>query len=620
MSTNPEEVINQQSNPSTILVRIIILILTLVSLLTGILFLSPYEITSSYLNRLASDGHLEIFTPTIYLIIRIPILVLSAVALIMFIFAQVRFQNTLRRIKATPGNIKNYSVNFLHGWRDLLSSLRNFCTPRICLILAGLTLLAFLLRIFLINRPMQHDEAYSAVVFAFEPLRNGLSDYHFPNNHVFHTFLVHIAYKLFGPFEWAVRLPAFIASVLLAPLGFILAKRWYRDQIAIVSAIFIAVFPVLIHYAVNARGYSLMALFTLILFILGDYVKHHKNPAAWFLIAIAGALGFYTLPIMAYPLAVFYAWMGLIWIFRLFDKQYSISSFFTHFFSTGILTSILGLGLYTPIFLNWGFKSILANPYVSPMEQSLYLQTVNSRLSDLWSVVNQGIIPGFGFLLLLGFILSIFYHRKTSREDIPLQTLSLLIISILVAIQRPNIFPRTWVFYYPLLLIWATAGWLTLFSQIGKNTQKNRLIQTILISLFTVIIFINGLSYVIAEVPESRRLAGDVEQATIFLGTQLNPDDIVVITATDDAAMWFYFEKYALGREYFYRDRPFKRAFIVTTRSKDQTVEQVIRERGPDFVLFNLQTQEKIESINNLDLYLLEANHALMDNFYGNDQ
>ncbi|PKO04579.1 MAG: hypothetical protein CVU41_16175 [Chloroflexi bacterium HGW-Chloroflexi-3] len=61
-------------------------------------------------------------------------------------------------------------------------------------------------------------------------MANGLSDYHFPNNHVFHTFLVHLTYKLFGPYEWAVRMPAFIASLLLAPFGFIFAKRWYGDR------------------------------------------------------------------------------------------------------------------------------------------------------------------------------------------------------------------------------------------------------------------------------------------------------------------------------------------------------------------------------------------------------
>ena len=617
MSVNLRHSNTPPSNTQIILFRIILFILTTFSLLILILFIAPYEITSTYLNQLASDGHLESFTIAVYQTIRIPILLIGSGILILLIMMQVRLQPSVRRMKRILRFFINQISKFLQGWRNLYFSIHNFCTPKICLILAGLTLLAFIVRIFLINRPMQHDEAYSAVVFAFEQLKNGLSDYHFPNNHVFHTLLVHITYKLFGPFEWVVRLPAFIASVLLSPFGFILAKRWYRDQIAVISAIFIAVFPPLIHYAVNARGYSLMALFTVILFILGDFVKNKNNPAAWFLIALTGALGFYTLPIMAYPLAFFYGWLGLVWIFKLFNQQYSMKSFLFNFFMTGILTSILGLGFYIPIFLNWGFGSIFANPYVSSMDQTLYLQTLQSRLSELWTVLNQGIVPGFGIFLILGFILSLIFHRKTSRETIPLQIVSLLTFSMLIAIQRPNIFARTWVFYYPLMLIWVTAGWLSLIDQIGNNNLNLKRLRIFFISLFSLIIIVNGISYVKNEYPTSQKYFGDVEQATMFLADQLNPDDIVVITATDDAAMWFFFEKYKLGREFFLRNRPFHRAFVVTTRSKNQTVEEVIQERGPDLVFFNMQTVKRIERINDLDLYRIEANHQLIEKTFG---
>jgi len=397
----------------------------------------------------------------------------------------------------------------------------------------------------------------------------------------------------------------------------VLAKRWYKEKIALLAGIFIAVFPALIHYAVNARGYSLMALFTLVLFILGDYVKHHKNLAGCFLIAITGALGFYTLPIMAYPLAIFYGWLGLIWFLNQFGEHYSKKSFLAIIFSTGILTSILGLGLYTPIFLNWGFESIFANPYVSAMDQTLYLQTVNSRLSELWRVINQGIVPGFGFLLIIGFIFSLIFHRKMSREKIPLQGISLAIIIILVAIQRPNIYARTWVFYYPLLIIWVTAGWIGLITWIGKNRFKNPLVEKILVVGFAGIVLVNGLSYVNTEFQKSKNLAGEVEQATLYLSKTLNSDDIVLITATDDAALWFYFEKHGLGREFFLRDRPFTRAFVVVTIADDQTVEQVILERGPSLDLFNMQTMEKIETISGLDIYLIEANQDLVEDYYG---
>lgn len=617
MPKKPNSSKSERNNFTNFLTRLLFLFLALISISLLILFLSAYDLTSSFLNLLAADGKLEIFSPTVYEIIRIPILILFLVVLTFSILAQIYFLKTIRKIDKLIVVLKKNVKDFFNGWNELFSSLQKFCTRKTCFVLSGITLMAFLMRIFLIQRPMQHDEAYSAVVFAFSPLINVLTDYHFPNNHVFHTFLVHISYNLFGPHEWVVRLPAFLASVLCAPLGFVLAKRWYKEKIALLAGIFIAVFPALIHYAVNARGYSLMALFTLVLFILGDYVKHHKNLAAWFLIAITGALGFYTLPIMAYPLAIFYGWLGLIWFLNQFGEHYSKKSFLAIIFSTGILTSILGLGLYTPIFLNWGFESIFANPYVSAMDQTLYLQTVNSRLSELWRVINQGIVPGFGFLLIIGFIFSLIFHRKMSREKIPLQGISLAIIIILVAIQRPNIYARTWVFYYPLLIIWVTAGWIGLITWIGKNRFKNPLVEKILVVVFGGIVLVNGLSYVNTEFQKSKNLAGEVEQATLYLSKTLNSDDIVLITATDDAALWFYFEKHGLGREFFLRDRPFTRAFVVVTIADDQTVEQVILERGPSLDLFNMQTMEKIETISGLDIYLIEANQDLVEDYYG---
>ncbi len=617
MSEKKFNFLSMNSKFQELIMRLFILIITFLSISFLILFISPYEISSSYLNLLASDGILDIFTPNGYEIIRIPILILFLVVLNFSILAQIYFLKTIRIIVEFKVSLKKNVKDFFSGWKELFSSLQKFCTRKTCLILSGMTLLAFLMRIFLIQRPMQHDEAYSAVVFAFSPLINVLTDYHFPNNHVFHSLLVHITYNLFGPYEWAVRLPAFVASVLSAPLGFVLAKRWYQQNIALISGIFIAVFPALIHYAVNARGYSIMALFTLVLFILGDYVKHHKNPAAWFLIAITGALGFFTLPIMAYPLAIFYVWMGLIWILNLYGKDYSGRSFFANIFSTGILTAILGLGLYTPIFLNWGFESIFANPYVSAMDQTLYLQTVNSRLSELWQVINQGIVPGFGSLLILGFMFSLLFHRKISREKIPVQILSLVIIIILVAIQRPNIYARTWVFYYPLLLIWVTAGWIALIARIGKMSFIPPFVEKILLTAFIGTLLINGLSYVNEEFQKSKNIPGEVEQATLYFNKTLTPDDIVLITATDDAAMWFYFEKHRLGSEFFRRDRPFKRAFVVVSTGDDQTVEQVIKERGPSLDFFNMPTMEKIETINGLEIYLVEANRDLVEAYYG---
>ncbi|MBE0686840.1 MAG: glycosyltransferase family 39 protein [Anaerolineaceae bacterium] len=389
--------------------------MSLFTLISLMLFLLPYDQTSFYLNHLASDGQLESFTPLLFKVIQIPVLILSALLLVITIYGFIRINQTKKFLNHTKLTLSNFIKNFPSSWKRLFTDWISFCDRKVLLSLLAILVLSFLMRIFLIYRPMGHDEAYTAVVFAFEPIANGLSDYHFPNNHVFHTLLAHLTYRLFGPGEWSIRMPAFIASVLLAPSGFILARRWYGKHVAWLSGILIAVLPDTIHYAVNARGYSLMALFTLLTFILALYARQQKNEAAWFLCVITGGLGFYTLPIMAYPLAIIYSWFGLSWILKLYGQGYSSISFLFHIHVTGISTVIFGLLLYIPIFLNWGFNSLFGNPYVSAMDPTLYSQTILSRFSESWLVLNQGDVPGFGYILIAGYILSIIFIGKSVR-------------------------------------------------------------------------------------------------------------------------------------------------------------------------------------------------------------
>ena len=60
---------------------------------------------------------------------------------------------------------------------------------------------------------MRFDEAFTFLRFASQPLLEGLTTYAEPNNHLFHTLLVHISTSLFGDQPWAIRLPALLAGV-----------------------------------------------------------------------------------------------------------------------------------------------------------------------------------------------------------------------------------------------------------------------------------------------------------------------------------------------------------------------------------------------------------------------
>ena len=75
-----------------------------------------------------------------------------------------------------------------------------------------------------------------------------------------------------------MRLPAFTAGVLLVPAVYWLAKRLYDRWTALGAALLVAWWPTLINYSTNARGYTLVALFTLLTLTLRQHSSRGKKP------------------------------------------------------------------------------------------------------------------------------------------------------------------------------------------------------------------------------------------------------------------------------------------------------------------------------------------------------
>src|SRR5215203_4846783 len=120
---------------------------------------------------------------------------------------------------------------------------------------------ALLIRLLYMRQPIRHDEAYTYLYFASQPLGSALSDYTVPNNHLFHTLLVKAVTSVLGGSLPAIRLPAFVAGLLVVPAVYLLTRRSSGDRAAaLIAMAAAAVWPELVHYSTNARGYSFIAL------------------------------------------------------------------------------------------------------------------------------------------------------------------------------------------------------------------------------------------------------------------------------------------------------------------------------------------------------------------------
>src|SRR5574340_376392 len=229
-------------------------------------------------NRLAPDGSLEILglipEQTIRLAMALAAMILLGLGGVMLLrpgWLIERVHVTIRLIRRIPGDFKAFWVD-LRGWPHL---------RRDGWILLAIMAASLLIRAPLLDRPMFHDESYTAVTWAPGPLTYILEDYHLPNNHIFHTILVSWTHDLFGSQPWSMRLPAFIAALLLIPAGYGLTRRWYGRVPAIIAAALIGIAPIITDYATNARGYSLFMLFSLLIFWLAARLVRRNNLIEW---------------------------------------------------------------------------------------------------------------------------------------------------------------------------------------------------------------------------------------------------------------------------------------------------------------------------------------------------
>lgn len=123
------------------------------------------------------------------------------------------------------------------------------------ILLLIITLLGLLLRLFRLG---YHDLWFDEAISIF------FSGYYqrLWNPPLFYAIL-HLWIKLFGQSEFSVRFPALIFSTLSIPSIFLLAKSLFNPRIGVIAAAIIALSPMHLWYAQEARPHSVVLLFSI---------------------------------------------------------------------------------------------------------------------------------------------------------------------------------------------------------------------------------------------------------------------------------------------------------------------------------------------------------------------
>ena len=229
---------------------------------TSMLVLSflSFEEARAAVDTFAHDGNCErfnflLFTQIVFRarLIGVVLIVLSGS---LFVLRNNVCENVLTVINSSTSMFQELTKQFCY-------SLRKEDKKHLYVVLLIL-LLGVLVRLFFLFQPIRYDEAFTFVNFASKPIYRGLSDYSYPNNHLFHTLLVRLAYLFFGNQTWIIRLPAFIAGILIVPAAYVVMRIYSNKMTALLTAGLVAASPSLIFYSTNARGYTLVSFIFLL--------------------------------------------------------------------------------------------------------------------------------------------------------------------------------------------------------------------------------------------------------------------------------------------------------------------------------------------------------------------
>ena len=575
----------QKSKFSQILWNLIVLACLVGGILALAFFALPFASARALADHLARDHHFQSLTEARFAGLRLP---LQAIGLIL-LAAGAAFMTLRKRSKAWVADAVQFLSRILkdlgEDWRTLAADWRfKRLEKRDLFVLLGLALAAAAIRVACVARPMSHDEAYTIVAFATRPLWVVLSDYSLPNNHVFHSLLVHFSYLLFGMQPWAVRLPVVVAGVLVVPAGYLLARLLYGRPTALLSAALLAGTPLMVNLATDARGYILICLFSLLDFSLGIYVQRQRNRAAWVLIVLFSALGFYTTPIMIYPFGVLFTWLlGAALVGETRPAYGSLRTFLKYLAAAGFVTALLSALLYTPIFITYGLKSVIANRFVLPLSLRDFLSILPGKIVETWNDWTGLIagMPALGLVFLAGVVLSLLLNRRLTFSRAPLLVAAALWLAVELPIQRPYPWPKLWSWLLPLFLIWGSAGLLGLVKGIKLGGKYS--LAMLLSGTAILIILAASLVGAVRSYPEMNA-TGEVEATTLYLKGQLKQGDIVVVADPDDAPLWYYFLLHQIPASFVdnIQHEPFQRAFVLVNPGYGQSLASVIDQRGPD--------------------------------------
>ena len=357
-----------------------------------------------HLNSVAPDGDVESYTMAFHGRVQGNLRLLSGLGILLLVgllLARWRLGPLLPRImgggamgrfRADLGDmLQRYTKRTSHEHKQFV----------LLLIMAGAGLRAWMLW-----APITYDEAFTWTYYASRPVHVVLADYSYPNNHILHTLLVKFSTTLFGLGKISLRLPAFLAGVLVMPVFYLVVRGMFNRYIAVLALALVAASGGLIEYSALARGYSLTWLFMVIALALGRHFAKENNAVSAMLIGLACALGMWAVPTMIYAAITVYVWLFLTIMFRYRDSK---SARLRLLVLSGVVFAAFTMLFYLPVVLVYGVGQLFHHETMPDNTWANFQEDHLVGALDLWEYLyatagSAAVWAGVAGFLFAGYI------------------------------------------------------------------------------------------------------------------------------------------------------------------------------------------------------------------------
>lgn len=163
--------------------------------------------------------------------------------------------------------------------------------------------LATVLRLPGLNAQLWFDEIATLVISIRQPLSTILTAFPGVNQHPFYSVLAHGAVGAWGELPWTVRLPAVVFGVTAVWTVWDAGRTMLSRTEAIAAAVLVATSSQHVWFSQNARGYTMLASFTLVTTVALLRIGATGERRHYVVYAVAAVAGVYTHLTMAFVLA-----------------------------------------------------------------------------------------------------------------------------------------------------------------------------------------------------------------------------------------------------------------------------------------------------------------------------